>query len=263
MKKTLLSVAVASALVCTLEADTKDDQLVTRTEVGYIQTGGNTDTQTFNAEIKAKKGWGKHVTNFLFDAQYATTDSVEIRNRFVTELTYDYEFDKRFSVNYLLGYRDDKFSGFDYQLYTGPGAKYKAIVSKQQNLSVDGNLLYAKDRYEDVYVDASGTQIKYPNSTAGATLQNAAYDNDYMAYRVKGVYDRQILENLKFTQDVSLRGSFEDLNNFFFFSKTGFTSKLSDILSAGISYKIDYVNEPADGKKSTDNTFTANVIIDY
>ncbi len=245
MKKTVLSLAVASALLCAAEPDTKnDDQLVTHSELGYIETTGNTKTQTFNAEIKAKKGWGDHVFNFLFDAQYATNDSVEIRNRFVTELTYDYEFTDRLSVNYLLGYRDDKFSGFEYQLYTGPGAKYKAIVSDEHNLAFDGSLLYAVDRYAEA-------------------LPVLAYTNEYMAYRLKGAYAWQIFENLKFTQDVTFRGSFKDANNYFVFSKTGFTSKLSDMFSAGLSYKIDYINEPADGKKSTDTTLTANLIIDY
>ena len=71
-----------------------------------------------------------------------------------------------------------------------------------------------------------------------------------------------MLENLKFDQELSYRGSFEESKKYFVFSKTAFTSKLSDMFSAGLSYKVDYVNEPGDKEKS-DTTLTANLIIDY
>jgi len=264
MKKIVLSLVVATAVVSAAEPDTKkDDALVTHTEFGYIKTSGNTETETFNLDAKVKKGWGKHILNFMFDGQYASNEDVETKNKFVTELTYNYEFTARFAFDYLAGYKKDRFSGFDYQFYTGPGAKYKAIVSKKHNLTVDGNILYALDSYEATYDDGTGAVIAYPNSTAGAPLLAAAYDEQYMSYRAKGIYAWQMLENLKFDQELSFRGSFETADNYFIYSKTGLSSKISDMFSAGLSYKVDYVNLPADGKETTDTTITANLIIDY
>lgn len=264
MKKIALSLVVASAFALAVHADEKNPhQLVTHTELGYMETSGNTQTKTFNLDAKAKKGWGKHIANFMFDGQYASNDGIETKNKFVTELTYDYEFTKRFAFNYLAGYKKDRFSGFEYQLYTGPGAKYKAIVSDKHTLAFDAGVLYSMDRYEATYVDGTGATIAYPTSTAGATLQSAAYNNDYTSYRVKGVYNWQVLENLKFDQELTFRGSFEASDNYFVFSKTALSSKISDILSAGLSYKVDYVNVPAESKVSTDKTITANLIIDY
>jgi putative salt-induced outer membrane protein len=267
MKKIALSTILISSLMMAAEPNTnKDDVLVTHTELGYIETTGNTKTTTFSLDAKAKKGWGKHIGNFMFDGQYASDDSVETKNKFVTELTYDYEFTKRFAFNYLLGYKSDKFSGFESQFYTGPGAKYKAIISDAHNLTFDGNILYAEDVYDTVYVDGTGTVIAYPtdpNSIVGSVLLTPSYKDRYAAYRVKGVYGWQMLENLKFSQELSFRGSFETSDNYFAYSKSGLTSKLSDIFSAGLSYKVDYVNIPADGKEKTDTTLTLNLIIDY
>lgn len=262
MTKIVLSVALASSLM--LAADVKkDDALVTHTELGYIQTDGNTKTQTFNLDAKAKKSWNKHVGSALFDAQYASNAGIENKNKYRLELSYDYKLTDRFAFNYLAGYRSDKFSGFAYQAYTGPGAKYKAIISKQHNLSVDANLLYSLDSYDDVYTDAiTGAVIAYPKSTVGAN-RTAGTDDQYASYRVSATYGWQMLENLKFDQELSLRGSMEEANNYFVFSKSGLTSKLSDMFSAGISYKIDYINSPATGKENTDTTFTANLIMDY
>ncbi len=264
IKKIVLSTILASSLVVAAEPNTnKDDALVTHTEFGYIETAGNTKTQTFNLDAKAKKGWGKHIGNFMFDGQYASDDSVETKNKFTTEITYDYEFTNRLAFNYLIGYKSDRFSGFAYQFYTGPGAKYKAIISDAHNLTFDGNLLYAQDRYDDVYVDSTGAVIAYPKSTDGGTLRDVAYNDNYAAYRVKGVYTWQIIENLKFAQELSMRGSLEKSDNYFAYSKSALSSKISSIFSAGISYKVDYTNIPADGKEKTDTTLTLNLIMDY
>jgi len=264
MKKIILSTVLASTLVMAAQPDLKEDtKFVTHTEFGYIQTQGNTVTQTFNLDAKAKKGWGKNIFELLFDGQYASDKEVETKNKYLVELEYDYEITERFAFDYLTGYKSDKFSGFAYQAYTGPGAKYKAIMTEVQNLSLEGNILYSMDSYEAVYVDGSGAIISYPNSTTGHTLQTDSHQDNYASYRVKGVYDWQILKNLKFDQELSLRGSFDVADKYFVFSKTAFSSKISDMFSAGISYKVDYVNLPATGKDSTDTTFTANLIIDY
>jgi len=245
MKKIILSTMLASSLMMAAETA---DKLVTHTELGYVETQGNTHTKTFSLNAKAKKAWGKHVANAKLDAQYASDNDVETKNKYLVELQYDYDFTDRFSFNYLAGYKDDKFSGFEYQFYTGPGAKYKAIISDKQNLSFEANILYALDRHEEV--------------TTTVPVQ-PAYDDDYTSYRAKGLYDLQVLENLKFNQELSIRGSLEDSDVYYTYSKSALTSKLSDILSAGLSYTVDYTNRPATGKEKTDTTITANLIIDY
>ena len=242
----------------------QDTRLITHTELGYIETSGNTNTQTFNLDANAKKEWGNHAGKIIFDGQYATQNQIETKNKFLTELTYDYSFSKHFAFNYLVGFKKDRFSGFDYQFYTGPGAKYKALKTANHELYFDGNLLYALDRYEQANFDASGTLIAYPNPNNIATVtSNPAYNDQYASYRVKGVYNWQIFSNLKFDQELTFRGSFETSENYFAYSKSALTTKFSDILSGGVSYKLDYINLPAQGKEPTDTTFTANLIIDY
>ena len=265
IKKTVLSLVAASTLLVAAQPDLKkDDLLVTHTELGYISTSGNTKTETFNLDAKIKKGWGAHIFTMIFDGQYATDNNVESKNKFFAELEYDYEFTERFAFDYLTGYKQDKFSSFDYQAYTGPGAKYKAIMGEVHNLSLEGNILYSRDEVMEVRVDGNGDIISYPytNPALPVSVQTASYSDDYAAARLKAVYSWQILENLKFDQEASYRVDLEETSKYFVYSKTGLTSKLSDIFSAGISYKIDYVNEAGD-KAKTDKTFTVGIIIDY
>jgi len=260
IKKITLSAIVSSMLIMSVNAD-DTNELVTHTELGYIGTTGNTETKTFNLDAKIKKNWDKHAGIFTFDGQYADDKGIETKNKFFTELEYDYSYSDKWAFSYLIGYKNDKFSSFDYQFYTGPGVKYKAIETKKHNLSLEGNLLYAIDSYMDIKTDSNGDFVEYPNE--GGVITTPSYDDDYTSYRLKGIYTWQMLENLKFDQELSYRGSFEEADNFFVFSKTGFTSKLSDIFSAGISYKVDYTNNPAEGKESTDTTFTIGLIVDY
>ena len=265
MKKILSTLTVCTLIATYAQAEERTEKpFKTHTELGYVSTNGNTDTDAFSLDLNAKKEWIKHILTLDLDGQYATDQGVETKNKYLIEAQYDYKFTERFSFNYLAGYKSDKFSGFTYQFYTGPGAKYKMIETKEHELSLDGNILYAQDRYDDVWVDALGNTLSYPyDGVTKDHISTPAYTNDYTSYRANGVYTWQILENLKFLQELSFRSSFEESDNYFINSKTAFTNKISDIFSAGISYKVDYANKPAEGKVKTDTTFAFNLIIDY
>jgi len=194
----------------------QDTTLKTHTEFGYIATHGNTKTETFVFDTKWKKEWYKNVVTWTFDAQYGTNDNEEIKNKYITELDYGYNFTKRFSLNYLAGYKDDKFSAYDYQFYTGPGAKYKVIKTKAHNLSLEGNILYSLDQ-------------PYGDTTS----------QDYASFRAKGVYSWQMTKSVKFEQEASYRVDMEYAQNYFIYSATKLSSKFSDIFSGGVSYKVD------------------------
>lgn len=265
MKKILLSfVAVTSAIIAAQPDASTQNPFVTHTELGYIETQGNTKTQTFNLDAKAKKNWDKNALLFLVDAQYASDQAVETKNKFLSELEYDYEFTERFAFSYLAGFKQDKFSGYAYQAYTGPGARYTALHEQKHTLNLEGSILYSQDDKEDTNFNASGAIITYPNAAGVAAVTTTEGEvRAYSSFRAKAVYNWQILENLKFDQELNYRVSLGDADNYFIFSKTGFSSKFSDMFSAGVSYKVDYINYAAIGKDYTDRTFTANLIIDY
>jgi len=265
MNKILLSSCLATTLFVSAQAkEIKVIPSVTHTEFGYIQTEGNTKTKTFNLDATAKKAWDKHEGKLHFDGQYANDDGDETKNKYLVELNYNYAFTKRLAFDYLVGYKDDKFSGFDYQFYTGPGIKYKAILTKKHRLTLEGNILYSQDQYDDTDYDSSGNVIPYPNSDHITVATTTAGDkDDYAAYRIKGVYKYKVTDTLTFVQELTLRGKLNEMQNYFAFSKSALNAKISDIFSAGISYKADYTNRPPVDKKSTDTTLTFNLIADY
>lgn len=264
MKRLLTATAVMSMVVSADEApETK--AWMTHTELGYVQTQGNTRTDSFTLDLTAKRKFGAHSVKLDFDVLYGTQDNVENRNKFTGEFNYDYKIIDSVAVNYLFGYRDDKFSGFDYQLYTGPGMKFIAVDDQTFHFDVQANALYAVDQGMDKYFDANTTEeIKYPyiNGLDGAA-KNRGLKDEYNSYVGKLNFSWVILEGLKFLQEAAYRGDFEDQNRYFVNSKTGLESKINNMLSMGISYKVDYTNQPPAGNERADRTFMTSLIIDY
>jgi len=241
MKKILLSALVATTLSVAVNAE--DTAYVSHAELGYVNTSGNTDTETFGFDGNIKKSWGKHGAILKADAAYGKSGDTTTKKKAFAEFSYDYALSDVLAFNYVLGYKYDAFSGFDYQAYTGPGLKYKAIVEKNQTLDLTASILYSLDN----------------NNAVGST------DSDsYSSYRLEAEYMYAFSKDVKFTQNLNYRASFEESDKYFIFSKTALTTKVSDNISAGVSYKIDYVNEANIlNKEYSDKTFLLSLILDY
>lgn len=224
-------------LSLTLFADEKP--LITHSEFSYINTKGNTDTTSLAFEGSAKKQWEGH-TFRLNAAMYKSTDNGSAsKDKWSGEFNYDFQICPQTSINYLIGYKEDRFSGFEYQLYTGPGMGVKAIDSTRHKLDFQANILYGQDKPE-----------------------NLSSDN-YFSSKLGVIYRWQIQENFKFIQEATYRINLEASEQNFFYSKTAIETKINSTLSMGISYKIDYVNSPPPPSVNTDQTLLASLIIDY
>jgi len=245
MKKIVLTSLIASSLL--LAADAKQNQdIMTHAKVGYTQTDGNTNTKDFTLEGKLTKEWDVNSLALTLDAQYGKLESDTTKEKYFAELEYGYKFTSSLTFSVVLGYKDDKFSSYNYQSYVGPGLKYNAIKSDLQTLDVEASLLYSKDELQAAYVAATPDFV-----------------DSYGSYKAKLTYELQVLENLKFNQEASYRASFDDSENYFVFSKSELSTKLSDVFSAGVSYKVDYTNLVVAGIEKTDTTLTAFLSLDY
>ena len=181
-----------------LAAAARDEanKIKTHAEFGYINNSGNTDAESIALDANIKKAWDKHALAFSIDAQYASDNDEETKNKLLTELTYNYELTDKLFFDYLTGYKTDKFSGYDYQFYTGPGLKYITIDTPEHKLVLGGNILYSKDDVRD------STEV-----------------DEYASFRARANYSWQILKNLKFEETLTYRTSFEKIDNYFLFIK--------------------------------------------
>lgn len=226
-------------LAATLCLATEETPLLTHSEFSYINTKGNTNTTSLAFEGSAKKQWLEHIFRLHGDMYKSTDSGNTSKDKWSSEFNYDYQICPRTSINYLIGYKNDRFSGFDYQFYTGPGMVAKALDTTRYKLDFQANILYGLDKSD--------------------TLDR----KNYLSSKLGVIYHSQIQENLKFIQEATYRINLAKPEQNFIYSKTALETKINSTLSMGISYKIDYVNTPPPPSVNTDQTFLASLIIDY
>ena len=261
------SIIGLSLLACATLVFAEETGFTTHTELGYVSTSGNTNTKSGSIDFVGKQKWDKHAIQLDIDYIYGEQEGVETNNKLVTEFNYDYLFTQKFGLNYLVGYKNDKFSGFDYQFYTGPGLKYQAIKNDEHSLALQGNIVYSIDQESDkFYSDPLFTvATPYPFDPVKGAYKDPAsgQSTEYTSYLLQADYAWNITKTFKFTQKLSYRSSFESSDNYFVHSKTGVASKINSTFSMGMNYKVDYTNLPPVGNVRTDKQFTASLIIDY
>jgi len=230
------SVAAAKKIV---REESDDVEYTTKSEFSYSNTKGNTNTERFALDFHAERKHKKNKLILDITALTSSSNGDEDNNKWQVLAQYDRELTKKTYFNYLAAYGEDKFSGFDYQFNTGPGLGYKLVDAEKHKLDVQSNILYSKDKLED------GTINEYASLLAGFK------------------YKWNILDNFAFLQNAYYKGEVDEVDNYFIFSKSAIETKINDTFALGMSYKVDYKNEPANGKKRTDKTFLASFIINY
>lgn len=221
------------------ESAMDDDVLKTHAELGYIKTSGNTDTQSFSGIFNIDKTFDEHVFRLDAESFYSDDDGEETKNRWKAVGNYDYPAADKVQFNYMLGYEQDRFSGFDSQFYTGPGIKWKAIEPPAHRLDLQANILYSSDEINE--------QERLDYASAQARLD----------------YSWQIDERWKFVEIAFYRVDVSESDNYFINSRTGVESRISTLFSVGASYTVDFKNQAPEGKERRDTTFLVSLIIDY
>ncbi len=211
----------------------------THTELSYIQTSGNTDTSSFGMDFHAQKSWLPHEIAIDFESNYARSGNKETKNVWLLETHYYYHFSKNLEIEYLIGYKKDKFSGFNYQFYNGPGVGWQAIRTSDQNLSFNLLLLYSVDSYTTAQKDI------YPSGRAGLE------------------YKYQITPALSFVEEANWRSDLSRPSNWFLYSKSSLYNTIDGKIKLGLSYKIDYKNHPPEHKKKMDRTLMISLVLDW
>jgi putative salt-induced outer membrane protein len=207
-------------------------------ELSYVQTSGNTNTSTFSTKLEATTALSDR-SNFRAKGNilYSENNSESSANKYDVELDYNYMLDKNIYAYYGVNYLKDQFSDYDYRLNTGPGIGYKLLDNKEQTIDLQGGLDYALDQY------SSGVK------------------DEYVATRAEVNYRYRINDNLKFKQMLNYLVSIVDNDKYFMSSDTSLSAKMTDNLSLGVSYKIDYVNQTT--KENADKKLLTSLIVDF
>jgi len=123
--KTLYLSTLASGLALAMSASHADEREAgydASASLGYVGTSGNTDTKTFDTQLKyTLRTTGGWVHNAGVQALFAEQDSVTSGERYQLDGKSDYRIGERGYVFGKVNYTDDRFTGYDYQASAATG----------------------------------------------------------------------------------------------------------------------------------------------
>lgn len=239
IKTAKAKLAEAQKRISKVEQQSEDARYKSKIVLSYTNTQGNTRTDKLAFGFHGERKRKKNTMTLDINALQSSSNGIEDNSRWLSVFQYDRDIIKDLYFNYVVSYGEDKFSGFDYQFYTGPGLGYKVLHSDTHTLNVRANALYAKDDIEN-----------------GGT-------NEYAAWLAGFKYKWKILDNLSFSEDAHFKSQADHFENYFVYSRTSIESQINGTFSLGLSYQVDYKNIPAPGNERTDRVFLASLIINY
>ncbi len=215
-----------------------------KSKLSYVHTTGNTETQVFagKVEISADATPNRY---FAEAAGLYGKNSGDVNNsRWLAGARYERALTERLFAFVAADYLKDTYSGYDMRVTVGPGVGYDFLKSDVHTLKGLLSVLYAMENLHAVPEPDDDTE-------------------NYASGKAEGNYTWQITEHLKFIQNADLSVSFKDTDVYFANSETGLEAKLSDHLSLGVSYIVNYQHAPPDGADDTDTIFLTSLVVDF
>jgi len=209
-------------------------------ELSYVQTSGNTQTQTILLNNTLKYIPNERVIGLWnINILKGETANVQTADRFFTELRADYKWTERRYGFGTISTLKDTFAGLKSRNAVGVGVGYIFIKTAKDTLMGEVGLIHTMEKLT--------TQI----------------DRDYLAGRLFGKFTHAFTEKNMFLQSLEYIPDFDQQNNYLVNSETALVANLSGNLSLKTSYLLRYDNEPPAGKKRADNTVSAAVVANF
>ena len=207
-------------------------------ELSYVQTNGNTNTTTFSSKLQGIAALSDTESiKAKGSILYSESDENTSANKYNVELDYNHMINKKLYSYMGINYIKDQLSDYDYRLNIGPGLGYKFLEDEIQTIDIQGGLDYAYDKYK-------------PGTT-----------DNYLAGRTELNYKYKFSQSVEFKQMLSYLASFEDGEKYFAVSDSEISVKMTQNLSLGVSYNMDYTNKTE--KEKLDTKFLTSLIIDF
>jgi putative salt-induced outer membrane protein len=213
-----------------------------RAEASFSKTNGNTDTMTVSGKIKVTR----YIEEFKISAFGAVlrteSDGTETEDKLKFDLLAERDITERLFVLGTFSYLRDTFAGYNFRIFVGPGVGYTIIDTEKRLLQATSSLLY---NYDDFSTGTEGT-------------------DENISFKLTGKYSQHLTETVSFKQILSYTVSLEETKKFFIDSETRLEARLNDTFSLGLSYIINYQNDPpSPSVDETDTTLFTSIIADF
>ncbi len=235
-----LATFVFAQNLCPTEEQEEEKPLSARIELSYVNTSGNTETQTFSQEGKLEYEGDLHRIFLKNSYLYVKKGEEETANKFKAEGRWEILLTEHLFTFMSGGYERDKFSGYTYKWNGGPGMGYDLIKTDGVELKILLSLLY------------------YYNKVENGTIDN------YSTSKAEAIFSWKMRDNLEFKQNLNYIVNNSRNEVYFINSESSIEVKITDLLSLGVNYKVYYQNTPPEpGIERTDTVFSTSLIFDF
>lgn len=202
-----------------------------------IKNDANASLLGFEGTLQQK--WDTHVLRASTSGHFRVSEGMTTKNRWTSELNYDYHLGERLLLNSVLGYNEAYFSGLQQKFYMGPSFGVKMVDEEKHRLELRGNILFHRDKVDELRPE------------------------EYFSSRMGALYTWDAQDNLRFTQEESCKIRLSQTDHYIFYSKSTLEKRINPWLWMGVNYKVDAFSIPDASSMYTDRTFFASLQIRY
>lgn len=202
---------------------------------GYITTG-NTENVGIAAAMELKREGLEWRHKLRVQGDYQESLGVTTRERYLAAYEPNWKFDDRAYLYGAAQYESDRFSGFSDRVSLSSGIGYSAVKSPAVKLDLEVGPAFRYTRFID--------QPAESNAAARGSLD----------------FGWKIAKGISVTQNAS---AYLQNANSTVSSKSALLTRLFGPLSAQFSYSLQYESTPALGRKATDTTSRAALVVDF
>lgn len=236
-------------------AEKMDSPWKSSAEVGYVNTSGNTNTETLRAAYELSyeiEKWAHKIHADALSSKTETTDdtvtpAVTSMERSAAKWLVSGQSDYKFTeYNYfygLLSYEDDRFSGFEYQAKLGVGYGRRVIHTDKHDLRLEVGPGYRSYRLEQPAPPAPAEERR-----------------DEMLLRMNAGYIWKISETSKFTQELTYEAG---ENQDEWKSVTGLTARINATLAMKLTHAVKKLDAVPPGTEHYDRETAVTLVFTF
>lgn len=253
MKNTLLSTSLLSSLIALpsisiAEETTAASEPVAaeavwdgNAELGFIQTSGNSDTQSLNGRFNLSRELDKLKTALKLEALTSEDSGESSSEKYLAQVKVNYAIGEYDYLTSLLSYEDDRFSGYEYQSILAVGYGYHAWNDENGKLDLEAGPGYRRD------------VLRVRNSD-GEKIEEEAIARLGLDLLVN------ISDTAKFTEVFTIEAGD---SNVVYKSDMGIQSALAGELAMKVSYQVVHSTNVPSGTKNTDSLVGVTLVYDF
>ena len=219
-------------------------------EASFANATGNTENLTaiLRGKLEVDQGATEHrfeaAARYAESAQSGEADRERTQEAFFASYQLDADLSERVFAFGRARYDYDAFSGFEHRVFAGTGFGVRLRETEALNWTVSGGpgLRWTQREAPEVMPDDFARRVTEVSAYAASDL------------------DWDISEAVAFEQDARITYTETSTT---LEAEAGLRSKLTEALSARVSYRVQHETMPIEGREATDTLLTAGVVLGF